>query len=467
MHVDAPAEPTPRTRGRVHADTGRGGRARGLLSRFGFAAVIMAVLTITAVRFVTAGTDDARTAVPAQPSTPETAVAALEAAVAQQPDDARAWQRVGAAYTRRLIQTSDPAFVAPARHAFDRADALVPGDAATAVGRGVLALTLHQFAEAHRLGAAALLASPGNPDALAVIVDAEVELGRYEDAAAHLQVLLDQRPGVAALTRVSYLRELHGDVDGALAALRQAEVAGDSGAAFDVATVAAIRGDVLFNHGRLDDAIAAYERARQHAPDHLAATVGEARVLAARGDLDAATALLTPLASRLPAPTVMTLLGDVAQLAGRASDAQAAYAVVRAAGALAAAGGADGDLEAALFEADHGGDPDAVVALATRAAAARPGIHGADTLAWARYRAGDIGGAVAPAEQALRLGTRDASILFHAAAIHARAGDLERARRELGDAFAVNPWFAIANRAEVADLARALDVATPAEWGTR
>ena len=56
-----------------------------------------------------------------------------------------------------------------------------------------------------------------------MLVDANIELGRYDDAAADLQKLLDRKPGVAALSRVSYLRELHGDVDGALSALRDAQ----------------------------------------------------------------------------------------------------------------------------------------------------------------------------------------------------------------------------------------------------
>jgi tetratricopeptide (TPR) repeat protein len=187
----------------------------------------------------------------------------------------------------------------------------------------------------------------------------------------------------------------------------------------------------------------------------------------ARNDLVGATSLLAPVAERMPAPTLLTLLGDIAVLDGRPDDAARHFAIVRATTMLEEAAGAAVDLEAALFEADHGGDPAATLELATQARAARPSIHGADALAWARYRAGDLVGASAAIDEALRLGTRDASILFHAAAIHEASGAGERARVELADALAINPWFAIGNRGEVAELAGRLGVPVPKDWGPR
>ena len=80
---------------------------------------------------------------------------------------------------------------------------------------------------------------------------------------------------------------------------------------------------------------------------------------------------------------------------------------------------------------------------------------------------GDDAGAAPLVAEALRLGTRDATLLFHAAAIHAGTGALDRARTELRDAFDVNPYFTIAGRAEAAALADRLGVAVPESWGTR
>ena len=115
-----------------------------------------------------------------------------------------------------------------------------PDAQATLVGRGVLALTLHDFAEAARLGAEARALDPYDGDALTVLVDATVELGRYDEAASLLDQLLALRPGLAAYSRLSYLRELNGDVPGARLAIQQAETAG-AGEPYDVATVLAIQ----------------------------------------------------------------------------------------------------------------------------------------------------------------------------------------------------------------------------------
>jgi Flp pilus assembly protein TadD len=100
------------------------------------------------------------------------------------------------------------------------------------------------------------------------------------------------------------------------------------------------------------------------------------------------------------------------------------------------------DLEMALFETDQGEDPNRAVELARRAYEQRPdAVYPADALAWALLRAGDPAAAVAPLEQALRLGTSDPLVRFHAAEIFYALGDIERARAELEQALAATPWF--------------------------
>ena len=470
MHTDTRVDAPTSNAARVVRPAG-GDTSRSVLSRHRRAISVTIVLAVVATvsigRFLTASVDQATVDTPAVQLTPDMTIATLESAVATRPDDGRSWQKLGAAYAQKLVQSANPAYGDLSRRALDRADELLADDIATVVSRAQLALTLHQFVDARALGLRAQQLSKTNNDSLVVLVDANTELGRYDDAATELQELLDRKPGLAALSRVSYLRELHGDVDGALIALRQAESAALGASAFDLATVEAIRGDLLYNHGRLDDALTAYDDALKRSPGQLVATAGRARVLVSRGDFSGATTELTPVADVLPTATIEALLGDIATLDGRTADAQRAFALVRATTALQKASGAVVDLEAALFEADHGGDPKVVLDLATRAYSERPSIHGADAVAWARYRVGDIQGASASVEEALRLGTRDASLLFHAAAIHTAAGDLARGRRELSEAFAINPAFAIGNRNEVTGIAARLDLVAPKIWSPR
>jgi tetratricopeptide (TPR) repeat protein len=365
---------------------------------------------------------------PAVAPTGDDAVAALEARVQANPNDVAGWQQLGAAYVHRAVATGDPSGYSLAGRALDRADALSPGDPATTVARGTLLLSLHQFADALSAGQAALAARPDDRDALAVVVDASVELGRYDDAAATLQRLVDIRPSLAALSRVSYLRELHGDVTGAVIAMQQAVAAG--GSAFDTATVTAFLGDLYWNSGRVDDAAGQYERAATLAPGLAGAEIGLARVEAARGDRDDAVERLQQLVDRYPTPAATTLLGD---LTGDHGLVRTTYTLQESAGGVV-------DLEAALFEADHG-DPAVALRRAQAAYDARQTIYTADALAWALHRTGRDAEALPHVDEALRMGTADALLHYHAAEIAAATGDTARARAEVTTALATNPNF--------------------------
>jgi tetratricopeptide (TPR) repeat protein len=400
------------------------------------------------------------------PRTSEDLVKGLEQAVVRRPSDARSWQALGVGYLRRAGETGDPTFYGLAERALDRADELAPSDPATILGRAGLALSRHDFDAALRFGNEALAANPFSPEALGAIVDAEIELGRYEQAAAHLQQMLDLRPALPALARVSHLRELHGDVAGALQAMKQAEEAG-SGSALDLASVVSLRGDLHFNQGDLDRAEEAYGRALRLSPGLLTAEMGRARVLAARGDRSGAISALQGVVDRFPRFDAVTLLGDLQALAGLEIEASRTYELARTIAKLHEAAGASVDLEMALFEADRGTDPGLAVELARRAHSARPNIYASDALAWALYRAGDLNSGQHYVEEALRLGTADGLLRFHAAEIFAGTGDFERARLELGRAFQINPWFSFLHQAEALALAERLGMPIAAAWSSR
>ena len=398
--------------------------------------VLTAVAVAAVARFVLFDGGDGGTAAPpgaaaGASASPATDVATLEARVQADPQDLQGWQQLGTAYVHQAIATGDPSFYGLAAKALDRADALQPGDATTLVARGTLQLSLHPFADALASGQAALAARPDDRDALAVVVDASVETGRYDDAAATLQRLVDIHPSLAALSRVSYLRELHGDTPGAIVAMQQAVAAG--GSAFDTATVTAFLGDLYWNTGRVDDASVQYERAATLSPGLVTAEVGRARIEAARGDRKAAIARLQAVVDRYPTPIASTLLGD---LTGD-------YGLVRTTYRLQEAAGGVVDLEAALFEADHG-DPAVAVRRGQAAEADRHTVYTADALAWALHKAGRDAEALPHLQDALRLGTGDALLHYHAAEILAATGDTARARTEVTAALATNPDFSFA-----------------------
>lgn len=362
---------------------------------------VVAVLIGLAVGAFLTYTDTPAVPLPTVVVPAEDEVRALQAEAEAAPEDPSAWQELGVAATRQAIATADPAWYGIASEAFDTAIELDPTDPFTHVARGQLVLSLHDFDDALAIGQRATTELPSTADAWGVLVDAQVELGQYDDAAESMQRMLDLRPDLTALARASYLRQLNGDLDGAILAMRQADAAG-AGATSDVSSVAGLLGDLLLQRGDLDEAQAAYERASTPS-----AAAGMARVAVARGDLDLAEQILTDLATRAPVPIVVNTLAEVQTRQDDQEGLAQTVELARTLATLQEAAGQTVDLELALFEASYG-DPARAVEVAELAYAARPdNIYAAGALAWALHRDGQEDRAVEVAEQASRLGTVD------------------------------------------------------------
>jgi tetratricopeptide (TPR) repeat protein len=200
-------------------------------------------------------------------------------------------------------------------------------------------------------------------------------------------------------------------------------------------------GNLYGNRGDLARAEEQYRIALDTRADYPYAQAGLARVLAARGDSAAAIAIYQKLVDRLPLPEFVIALGELHESLGHSAQAAAQYKLAAAMQQLSAAAGVDVDMELALFEADHGADPAATLARARSAYGHRPSIYAADALAWALYRAGQYSEADRYMQEALRLGTRDANLHYHAGMIARARSDSAAARTHLKEALAINPYF--------------------------
>jgi tetratricopeptide (TPR) repeat protein len=304
---------------------------------------------------------------------------------------------------------------------------------------GTLALARHDFRGGLELGEAALRAAPGTVRPLGTIVDAQVELGRYDDAGRTLQRMLDEKPSLASYARASYYRELHGDLGGAAAAMRLAVEAGGQ-APENVAYVQTLLGNLELDRGHVAAASRAYRTALLRQPGFPAAGAGLARVDAARGHLPAAIHRYRAVVARLPLPEYVVGLGEAELAAGRTGAARRDLALVGAEERLLRSNGVNTDVDLALYEASHGA-PARGVALARRAYAAAPSVRSADALGWALTRAGRPAAGRAYAHRALRLGSRDPLFRFHAGIAARGAGRPDEARRLLAESLALNPRF--------------------------
>jgi tetratricopeptide (TPR) repeat protein len=360
----------------------------------------------------------------------------------------------GADALQRARETADPAAYAQAEAAFRRVLAAEPRNVPALIGLGSLSLSRHEFAAALAIGRRAWRLNDSSASVLGIIGDAQTELGRYDRALATVQRMVDLRPDLASYSRVSYQRELHGDLAGAIAAMQLAvDAAGP--ATENTEYVRVQLGNLQFAMGDLGAARMSYLRALARLPDYHLAMAGLARVNAAQGDLPAAIELYRRAKARLPLPEIVIGLGETLEAAGQTDAAADEYALAEAMQRLNASYGMRVDLELAGFFADHG-DAATAVRLAGRAYAERPTVFAADTLAWALYRSGRPRAALPYANEALRLGTTSSRLLFHAGAIEAATGRDEAARTHLAAALALNPAFSPLDAPRAAGLLRDL-----------
>jgi tetratricopeptide (TPR) repeat protein len=150
--------------------------------------------------------------------------------------------------------------------------------------------------------------------------------------------------------------------------------------------------------------------------------------------------------ARVPVQQYLVEEGELLASLGRMQEAQDRYELVRTSMTLLEQSGAVVDLEAALFEIDHGSAEQGL--LAAQAAYERaPSVFAADALAWALHANGRHDEALARADEALLLGGRPASFLFHRGMIAASLGREAEAARDLRAALETNPHFSVPHAA--------------------
>lgn len=350
------------------------------------------------------------------------------------------YANLGLAYLQKAREVGDPTYYTKAEGVFKKALELDPQNADAMGGMGSLSLSRHQFSQALDWGQKAKQLRPYTPYNYGVIVDALVELGRYDEAAQVAQQLVDLRPDISSYSRISYLRELNGLYDGAVEAMKQA-IAARGPAPENLAYVTYQLGQLYYTHNNLPMAEATFQQALNIFPNYFYAQAGMARIKAARGDLDGAIKLYKDVTKRMPLAEFVIELGDIYGAAGRSDEANRQYDLVRGIQNIYRENGVDTDLEMALFNADHNYNLPDTLNQAKAAYQRRPSVKGADVLAWAFFKTGDYNSAAQYSQQALRLGTQDALAFFHAGMIDAKLGKTGEARAQLEKALNLNPNF--------------------------
>lgn len=297
---------------------------------------------------------------------------------------------------------------------------------------------LHRFEDARDLSRELLEEYPHHAYVHGTLVDALVELGEYDEAIEASDRLQALKPGLPAYSRASYLRELHGDGDGAIEAMRLAAESSPGGrperawALHHLATL-------YLGEAKPDTAAYLYQGILTENPDFAPAIAGLGHVALVRGDADEAVRLLEESRAMQPLESTDELLVEAYAMAGNERASEAAAQRVHQALRTARGFGEIVDMEEADFLADRGEDLERALEMARQQQARRPGhMHANETLAWTLYKTGSPGEAIPYIETAMRLDTGDAMVEYRAARIYEAAGQNAEAARLLRSALAGN-----------------------------
>ena len=211
------------------------------------------------------------------------AIASLQERVRDVPGDWRASATLGIAYVQQSRITADPSYYPKAEGLLqDSLDRQAENPEAL-LGLAALAAARHDFRESLRYGREARALNPFDSNVHGVVGDALVELGRYDGGFVAYQKMVETRPDTASFARVSYARELDGDLDGAIAAMRVAS--GYAGAPSDDAWTSYQLGELYLTAGRLDAAAQMFRDGARLDPASIHSFAGMAKIAWARGDL--------------------------------------------------------------------------------------------------------------------------------------------------------------------------------------
>lgn len=366
-----------------------------------------------------------------------------DARVARDPRDFISMTYLAGSFMHKARETGDIAQYQRAETTINQALAIDPDYEGAQAYLAAIHYTQHDFTGALALATQVYAAHPNVVSALATMGDAQLELGNYKEAEAAYQRLNQRNPGPAVDSRLSRLAWLQGHPDKAIALMQQAgaeaqdlALIGESAAWYQFQL-----GELYFQTGNADKAAAYYSQALDLFPHYYLALAGLGKARAAQQRYDEAIKYYQQAIAIIPQPDFLAALGDLYTLTGQPAQAQQQYDTVEFIGKLAAINKVIYNRQLALFYANHDRKLDEALTLTTQELAARKDIYGYDAQAWALYKSGRYQDAQAAMQQAMKLGTQDALLDYHAGMIAKSLGETAQARLLLSRALARNPHF--------------------------
>ena len=311
--------------------------------------------------------------------------------------------------------------------------------------KALIYLSQHHFADGLAVAEKAKTINPYNAFIYGILLDGNVEMGNYTEAVNNAEKMVSIRPDLRSYSRISYLREIHGDYPGAIEAMKlavDAGVPGDEGTEWARIQL----GHLYENTGDLKNAEMHYAIALNERPDYAYALAGIAHIATANKDYAKAIDYYLKADSFVSDNVFKEELADVYKLAGQNDKSTiVAKAVIDNMNKDSKAGltndnighYSDRELAYAYLKIN---DNDKALTHALAEYNRRPdNIDANETVAWVYYNQNKADKALPYIKEALKTNCKNPVLLCHAGLIYAKAGEKAMAKSFFQEALKNKP----------------------------
>ena len=311
--------------------------------------------------------------------------------------------------------------------------------------KALINLSQHHFTEGLEVAKKAQAINPHNAFIYGLMVDGNVELGHYDTAISYADKMMGIRPDIRSYSRVSYIREIHGDYPGAIEAMKaavQSGVPGEEGSEWARIQL----GHLYENSGDMKAAEMHYIIALQNRPNYAYALAGQARIAAFNKDYPTAIKLYQTADTLVTDYAFQEELIDLYKQTGDNAKAEAAGKKVievlmkhAQSGLDDASAGHYADRELSYAYLKMGNYDKALEHALTEYNRRPDNIDVNETLAWAYYNKGDYAKALPYIKTALKTKSKNPTLLCRAGLIFSKNGDMANAKMYVAEALKNNP----------------------------
>ena len=323
-------------------------------------------------------------------------------------------------------------------------------------------MSQHHFADGLVTAQQARAINPYNAYIYGLLVDGNVEMGRYDSAIVYADKMVSVRPDLTSYSRISYLREIRGDYAGSIKAMKMAVETGGAGDEHTEWTRAQL-GSLYEKIGDFKKADTIYQYSLALRPSYPYALAGLARVALSTNNYKAAINYYLQADSLINDNAIKEELVDIYRLDGQTKKAdETAQDVIKDLSKDAKAGindenighYADKELAYAYLKVN---DVDKALEHAMLEYNRRPdNIDVNEAVAWVYYTKGDYAKAMTYIKAALKTNSKNPTLLSRAGLIYYKAGDKAMAKTLLQQATTTNTYIAANLRMQTAEVFKTL-----------